>query len=235
VEAPSSTEASTKAADTRPVASSAPTEHYQRGKKSRDGLGLFYMGRELAHFMSHEGAPWLERSSRETEEKPAEVVAALSLRPTDVVADVGAGTGYFSFRIAPLVPQGKVVAVDIQPEMLDAIRKKQEKLGLNNLETRLSTEDNPQLAPNSIDVALFVDVYHELSKPREVMEQVAASLKPGGRVVLIEYRGEDPSVPIKELHKMTEAQAKKELAAVGLRWTETKDFLPWQHLMIFTK
>lgn len=217
-----------------PAPASAPSP-YTLGKASRDGLGVFYFGRELAHFMSHEGAPWLERPEREREEQPDKAIAALDLRPTDVVADVGAGSGYFSFRIQKLVPQGKVLAVDLQPEMIALLTEKQATLGVRNVEPILCTEEDPKLPVGGVDVALFVDVYHELSKPREVMERVVASLRPGGRVVLIEYRAEDPSVPIKRLHKMSQEQAKKEMAAVGLRWVETKEFLPWQHLMIFTR
>jgi ubiquinone/menaquinone biosynthesis C-methylase UbiE len=200
-----------------------------------DGIGKFYMGREIAHVMGHEGAAWLERADREETELPNEVVKQMNLKPTDVVADIGAGTGYFSFRIAPVVRQGKVLAVDIQPEMLAVIEGRKKQRNADNVQTILSTETDTKLPAASVDVVLFVDAYHEFSYPREMMESIVKGLKPGGRVIQIEYRGEDPDVPIKRLHKMTVAQAKKEMAAVGLVWKETKEFLPQQHFIIFEK
>lgn len=200
-----------------------------------NGIGKFYMGREIAHVMGHQGADWLERDDREQTELPYEVVKQMKLKPTDVVADIGAGTGYFTFRIAPLVKQGKVLAVDIQPEMLAIIESRKKQFKADNIEMILSTETDTKLPANSVDVVLFVDAYHEFSYPREMMESIVKGLKPGGRVVQIEYRGEDPDVPIKRVHKMTVAQAKKEMAAVGLVWKETKDFLPQQHFIIFEK
>jgi ubiquinone/menaquinone biosynthesis C-methylase UbiE len=202
---------------------------------SRDGIGKCYMGREIAQVMGHPGASWLERAEREQEERPSMLIRNLGLEPTDVVADVGAGTGYFSFRIAPLVPQGKVLAVDIQPEMLDHIRRRQGETGIRNVEPILGTLDDPKLPPASVDLALLVDVYHEFSHPREMALAIARALKPGGRVALVEYRAEDASVPIKRLHKMSERQAIKEMNAVGLVWMETRAVLPWQHLMFFRK
>jgi len=202
---------------------------------SRDGIGKCYMGREIAQVMGHLGAGWLERAEREQEERPSVLIRNLRLAPTDVVADVGAGTGYFSFRIAPLVPQGKVLAVDIQPEMLDHIRRRQTETGIRNVEPVLGTIADPGLAPTSVDLALLVDVYHEFSHPREMMLAIARALKPGGRVALVEYRAEDASVPIKRLHKMSERQAIEEMNAVGLAWVETTNVLPWQHLMSFRK
>jgi ubiquinone/menaquinone biosynthesis C-methylase UbiE len=148
---------------------------------------------------------------------------------------VGAGTGDFSFRIAPLVPQGKVLAVDIQPEMLDHIRRRQDETAIRNVEPILGTLDDPKLPPASVDVVLLVDVYHEFSHPREMMLAIARALRPGGRVALVEYRAEDAGVPIKRLHKMSERQAIKEMNAVGLAWIETRSVLPWQHLMFFRK
>jgi ubiquinone/menaquinone biosynthesis C-methylase UbiE len=200
-----------------------------------DGIGKFYMGREIAHVMGHEGAAWLERADREETELPNEVVKQMNLKPTDVVADIGAGTGYFSFRIAPVVRQGKVLAVDIQPEMLALIEGRKKQRNADNVQTLLSNETDTRLPAASVDVVLFVDAYHEFSYPREMMESIVKGLKPGGRVIQIEYRGEDPDVPIKRLHKMTVAQAKKEMAAVGLVWKETKEFLPQQHFIIFEK
>jgi FkbM family methyltransferase len=193
------------------------------------------MGREIAQVMGHLGASWLERAEREQEERPSVLIRNLRLAPTDVVADVGAGTGYFSFRIAPLVPQGKVVAVDIQPEMLEHIRRRQGETGIRNVEPVLGALDDPNLAPGSVDLALLVDVYHEFSHPREMMLAIARALKPDGRVALVEYRAEDAGVPIKRLHKMSERQAIKEMQAAGLVWIETRAVLPWQHLMFFRK
>lgn len=200
-----------------------------------NGIGKFYMGREIAHVMGHQGADWLERSDREQTELPSEVVKQMNLKPTDVVADIGAGTGYFTFRIAPLVKQGKVLAVDIQPEMLSMIEERKKRFKADNVTGILSTETDTKLPAASVDVVLFVDAYHEFSYPREMMESIVKGLKPGGRLIQIEYRGEDPDVPIKRVHKMTVAQAKKEMAAVGLVWKETKDFLPQQHFLVFEK
>lgn len=208
---------------------------YEPCPASRDGIGKCYMGREISQVMGHLGAGWLERAQREEEERPSVLIRNLGLAPTDVVVDVGAGTGYFSFRIAPLVPQGKVLAVDIQPEMLDYIRRRQGETEIRNVEPVLGTLDDPKLAPASVDLALLVDVYHEFSHPREMMLAIARALKPGGRVALVEYRAEDAGVPIKRLHKMSERQAIKEMSAVGLVWMETRSVLPWQHLMFFRK
>lgn len=212
------------------------TEIYQeRSRHNPDGIGKFYMGREIAQVMGHQGAAWLERSSREWEERPTMLIDALDLQPTDVVADIGAGTGYFSFRISPQVPAGKVLAVDIQPEMLDIINFLKQENHIDNVEAVLGTEDDPKLPSNSIDVALMVDAYHEFAYPREMMTGIVQALKPGGRAVLAEYRGENPLIPIKGLHKMTQRQVKRELRSVGLEWVDTKDVLPQQHLMIFSK
>ena len=208
---------------------------YEYRERSRDGIGKFYMGREIAHFMTHHGADWLERPEREAEEKPQALVDAMELNPADVVADIGVGTGYFAFRIAPKVPQGKVLGVDIQPEMLELLRKAAKERGVTNVEPVLGETADPKLPPGGVDVVLMVDAYHEFDQPREMMEAVVRALKPGGRVVLVEYRAEDPAVQIKPLHKMTEAQAKCEMAAAGLVHRETKDVLPRQHLMIFEK
>jgi precorrin-6B methylase 2 len=213
-----------------------PSQYYQeRALHSRDGIGKFYLDREIAKVMGHQEMLWLERPSREIQEQPNKVVEALNLKPTDVVADIGAGTGYFSFRIASLVPQGKVYAVDIQPEMLDVINFLKTEDNITNVESVLGTLSNPNLPENSIDVTLMVDAYHEFEYPREMMEALVKSLKPGGRVVLVEYRQENPLIPIKTLHKMTQKQVKKEINAVGLSWQETQEFLPQQHFIVFQK
>ena len=207
----------------------------QKSAASSDGIGKVYMGREISQVMGHQGAMWLERPTRESQEQPSKIVDALDLKDTDVVADIGAGTGYMSFRIAPKVSDGKVFAVDIQPEMLDIIDFYKKRTKINNVEPVLATVTNPNLPSKSVDLALMVDAYHEFEYPKEVMEGVVKSLKPGGRAVLVEYRGENPFIAIKRLHKMTQNQVKKEMKAVGLTWKETKELLPQQHLMIFEK
>ncbi len=208
---------------------------YTYRQPSRDGIGKVYMGREISRVMGHRGAAWLERPTRQAEEQPDLLVRNLPLEPTDVVADIGAGTGYFTFRISPLVPQGKCLAVDIQPEMLAVIRQRMEERGMPNVVPVLGTITDPNLPEAGVDLVLMVDAYHEFSHPREMMEAVVKALKPGGLVVLVEYRGEDPSVRRSRLHKMTQAQARREMAAVGLRWRETRGVLPQQHFMIFVK
>jgi SAM-dependent methyltransferase len=219
-----------------PSAINNTTVEYQyRTVHNPDGIGKFYMGREIAQVMGHQGAAWLERSSREWEERPDQLVAALQLRPTDVVADIGAGTGYFSFRISPLVPHGKVLAVDIQPEMLDILNFLKQENQTTNVEPILGSETDPRLPPDSVDLTLMVDAYHEFAYPREMMQAIATALKPGGRAALVEYRGENPFIPIKGLHKMSQKQIRQEMQAVGLIWQETQDFLPQQHLMMFQK
>lgn len=209
--------------------------YQERVVHSADGIGKFYMGREISKVMGHTEVLWLERPSREATEQPQQVVDALSLKSTDVVADIGAGTGYFSFRISPVLAEGKVLAVDVQPEMLDIIEFLKKENNITNVEPILGTISNPNLPDKQVDLALMVDAYHEFEYPREMMEGIVRSLKPGGRVVLVEYRRENPLIPIKALHKMTQRQVRKEMAAVGLQWVETQEFLPQQHLMIFEK
>ena len=199
------------------------------------GIGKFYLDREISFVMGHRAAGWLNRPERIREEMPDDVVANMGLESDHVVADIGAGSGYFSFRIADRVPSGKVLAVDIQPEMLQLIERQKTDTGVANIEGVLGQIDNPNLAPNSIDAAIMVDAYHEFSHPFEMINGIYDALRPGGRIFLLEYRGEDDSVPIRPLHKMTEEQVVKEMSVFGLEWTETLDFLPWQHMMIFTK
>ena len=199
------------------------------------GIGKFYMGREISFVMGHQAAGWLNRPGRIREEMPDEVVANMGLEPDHVVADIGAGSGYFSFRIAKLVPEGRVMAVDIQPEMLEIIETRKAEEGVSNIQGVKGEVDDPNLAPNSIDAAIMVDAYHEFSHPFEMINGLYEALRPGGRIFLLEYRGEDASVPIRPLHKMTQEQVKKEMAVFGLEWSETLDFLPWQHMMVFTK
>ena len=208
----------------------------QRRFHDPEATGIFYMGREIAHVMGHEGAPWLDRPEREEEEAPNRLIRSLKLRPGMVVADIGAGSGYFSFKMAPLVGgRGKVMAVDIQQEMLDIIRKKAAESGVRNVVPVMGKTDNPNLPDNSVDLILLVDVYHEFDKPWEMTDAMVKSLKPGGRLVLVEYRKEDPRVPIKESHKMSLAQIRKEMSLFPLRFVENIGVLPRQHIAVFQK
>jgi len=208
---------------------------YSTTRQSADGIGKVFMGREIAQVMGHQGIHWLERPTRELEEQPRKAIEMMNLEPTDVVADIGAGSGYFSFRMAPKVPQGKVLAVDIQKEMTDVVDKTAKEKKITNVESILSTVEDPKLPEGKVDVALMVDAYHEFDHPREMMDGIAKGLKPGGRVILVEYRAEDPNVMILPHHKMTIDQAKKEMAAVGLDFVESKEDLPQQHFMVFRK
>src|SRR5688572_8705943 len=220
-------------------AAEAPTttnRYEYRKEHSRDGIGKFYMGREIAHVMGHQAADWLERPERDQEEHTEKLVEQLKAKPGDVVADIGAGTGYFSRRIAKrILPNGTVLAVDIQPEMLQLLTNQMAEAGITNVKPVLGTITDPKLPANSVDLAFMVDVYHEFDHPFEMMQAITRALKPGGRVVFVEFRGEDRAVPIKPLHKMTEAQVKKEMTAHPLEWVETISVLPRQHIIVFRK
>jgi ubiquinone/menaquinone biosynthesis C-methylase UbiE len=209
------------------------SKFYSYRSPSFDGIGKIYMGREISQVMGHQGSDWLDRSDRQTEEQPQKLVEALDLRPDDVVGDIGAGTGYISKLLAVQVPAGKVLAVDIQPEMITILNKRFSET--TNIKAVLGQEQKSGLAASSIDVALMVDVYHEFNYPREMMMDLVTALKPNGRVVLAEYRGEDPFVFIKPHHKTTQKQIKQEMAAVALKWDKTLSTLPQQHLMFFSK
>jgi ubiquinone/menaquinone biosynthesis C-methylase UbiE len=207
-----------------------------RKDHDHDGIGKFYQNREIAQVMGHQGADWLERPERETEEKPSLVLKALKLKSGDAVADIGAGTGYYSRRLAQAVgTNGVVYAVEIQQEMLDILTNKMAALNIHNVKPVLGDITDPKLAPASVDLILMVDVYHEFDHPREMVQAMVRSLKPGGRMVFVEFRGEDPGVPIKALHKMTVAQVSKEMAEFPLKWIETSEVLPIQHIIIFQK
>jgi len=213
-----------------------PDPLYTISDASRDGTGKFYLGREISQVMGHAAIGWLERGNREDQEAPSRAITAIDLPRDAVIADIGAGSGYYTFRLAKnIVPDGEVVAVDIQPEMIEFLRTRAKERQVTNVRPHLGTVESVKLEPASIDAALFVDAYHEFSHPREMMESVFSALRPGGLVFLLEYRAEDPEVRIKPLHKMTEAQARREMEAVGLQWSATRDFLPWQHFMIFRK
>ena len=213
-----------------------PAERYTRVPSSADGIGKRYMGRDIAGVMGWQGAAWLEREEREREERTDLLVTALRLKPGMVVADIGAGTGYLARRMAPAVmPGGKVYAVDVQPEMVAMLQATVRKSGLAQIEPLLCTEDDVKLPVSSVDLAIMVDVYHELAFPYEVMASILRALKPGGQLVFVEYRAEDPRVPIKPLHKMSEEQIKREAAVHALEWDRTVGTLPWQHLVVFRK
>lgn len=203
-----------------------------------NGIGKFYMGREIAQVMSFHGAPWLERPEREEEERLSALVKLLKLKPGMVVADVGAGSGVITILMAKQVGKnGKVLAIDIQQEMLDLLADKLNRIDVMNVELVLGTEKSPKLEPDSVDLALMVDVYHEFRFPFEMMEELSRALKPGGRIAFVEYRREDPNVPIKLVHKMSENQVKKEIQQpeFGLKWKETIGDLPRQHIVVFEK
>jgi len=194
------------------------------------------MDREIALVMGHEGADWLDRPEREQEEAPNLLLKSLKLRPGLVVADIGAGSGYFSFKMARLVgPKGKVMAVDIQPEMLDIIRSKSDAFRIRNVVPVLGRVDDPKLEPESVDLILMVDVYHEFDHPWEMTQAMVRALRPGGRLVFVEYRKEDPRVPIKESHRMSLSQIRKEMAIFPLTFVENIGVLPRQHIAVFRK
>ncbi len=209
---------------------------YTTTRPAADGIGKSYMGREIAGVMGWQGANWLERSERQQEERGDLLLRELGLKPGMVVADIGAGTGYYARRMAPLVGStGIVYGVDVQPEMLRLLADGAKAAGLGNIKPVLATVTDVKLPEASIDLAIMVDVYHELAFPFEVMQSLLRALKPGGKVVFVEYRLEDPRVPIKPLHKMSEAQVRKEAAAHALTYERTANTLPWQHVMIFRK
>lgn len=200
-----------------------------------DGTGKMYLGREIAHVMSAAGGDWLERSSRQQEEDADAAIAALPLQPSGVVADIGAGSGYYTFRIAQRVPQGTVYAVEVQDEFIAALENRKKTTGSKNVTVVKGSETAPALPDASVDLAIMVDVYHELSYPKEMLQALHKALKPDGKLLLLEYRAEDPSIPIKELHKLSVQQANKEAAANGFRLKEKKDFLPIQHWLLYEK
>ena len=194
-------------------AAPTPAGRYSNTAVSADGIGKRYMGREIASVMGWQGAAWLEREEREREERTDLLVRGLQLRPGMVVADIGAGTGYLSRRMAPAVmPGGRILAVDVQPQMVRLLHEAVRQSGLQQIEPRLGAEDDVKLPLASVDLALMVDVYHELAWPHEVLASIVRALNPGGLLVFVEYRAEDPNVPIKALDKMSEVQTKREAA-----------------------
>ena len=202
---------------------------------SMDGTGKYYLGREIAQIMGSSGAGWLERDDREKEENTREAIRNMKLSPESVVADIGAGTGYYTFQVAPITNKGKVYAVDVQAEMLRMLRERKEKLNDKIVEVVKGSSKSVNLPENSVDLAFMVDVYHELEFPKEILKSIYTALKKDGRLLLIEYRGEDPSIPIKPLHKTTVVQLNKELNANGFTLQERGDFLPIQHFLVYKK
>lgn len=213
----------------------AAQARYTQGAASPDGTGRWYMGREIAGVMGWQGAGWLEREGRDREERADLLLRELRLAPGMDVADIGAGTGFHSRRIAPLVAPGLVHAVDVQPQMLRLLQEQARAAGLLNIRPVRATERTIGLQAQSVDLALLVDVYHELAFPYEVMQDLVRALRPGGRVALVEYRADDPAVPIKPLHTMSLAQIRREMAPHALEPERTSDVLPWQHLVIYRK
>ncbi|MBN8859693.1 MAG: class I SAM-dependent methyltransferase [Sphingobacteriales bacterium] len=206
---------------------------YTYGRKTAGGTGKYYMGREIAHMIGPGGISWLERDDRQQEENTKLAIEKMELQPTSVVADIGAGSGYYSFKIAQKVLRGKVYAVDVQPEMIAFLQKQKATLKDSVVEIVKGDSVSPHLPDHSIDLAIMVDVYHELEYPHELLQSLKKALKPNGKILLIEYRGEDPGIPIKPLHKMTAAQADKEMEANGFTLYSKGEFLPIHHFLMY--
>jgi protein-L-isoaspartate O-methyltransferase len=210
-------------------------ERYTVKPGDPNGISKWYMGRQIAHVMSHYGIEWLERKEREMEENTTQLLKNLAVQPGLFIADIGAGSGYHSTMLSKMVGNGKVYAVDVESEMIAYLKGRIKLEGYKNIIPVLSTEQKVSLPANSIDVMLLVDVYHEFSFPYEMTLSMLEALKPGGKLVLVEFRAEDPNVPIKTIHKMTERQAVKEFKASGFLFEKNMGNLPWQHCLIFRK
>ena len=216
-----------------PASDSAQPVVETSAQPAPDATGT-YLGRRIAPTMSHEGADWLTRPERESEEKASVMLEALDLRPGDVACDLGAGNGFHTLEMAKRVaPTGRVLAVDIQPEMLTLLEGRAKAAGITNVETILGASADPKLPRGACDLVLLADVYHELDDPQGMLAHLGDALSPRGRLALLEFRGEDPNVPIKPEHKMTKAQANKELTANGFVLVRSFDDLPWQHLLFY--
>ncbi|MGZ9059599.1 MAG: class I SAM-dependent methyltransferase [Burkholderiaceae bacterium] len=212
------------------------SERYRSVPANADGIGKSYMGRQIAHVMGWQGAAWLEREERECEERSDLLLRIFAPAPGSTVADVGAGSGYYSRRIADAIgTTGKVYAIDVQPEMFAMLQSVAKQRGYGHITPLLGAANDVKLPAASVDVAIMVDVYHELEFPYEVLASIVRAVKPGGRVVFVEYRAEDPRVPIKRLHKMSEAQIRREAEVHSLLWERTANDLPWQHVVIFKR
>jgi SAM-dependent methyltransferase len=211
------------------------SEIYTYKPGNPNGIGKWYMGREIAHVMGYQGMSWLNRPEREAEENVSLLLKNMDIKSTDNIADIGAGSGYHVFKMAPMAKQGNIYAVDIQPEMLAEIKRQKQIRGIENIGLIKGSEKSANLPENSIDKVLMVDVYHEFNFPYEMLLSIKSALKEKGKIYLIEYRGEDPKIPIKTIHKMTEEQAVKEFESAGFKLIENIENLPWQHCMIFEK
>jgi ubiquinone/menaquinone biosynthesis C-methylase UbiE len=220
-----------------PQPSQSPSRYELKKDHDPYGTGKFYMGREIAPVMSYEGAGWLERPEREKEEQVSKLMPALEVKPGHVVADFGAGSGHHTFKLSKLVGEkGKVYAVDIQPQMLDIIGKKMRKEEITNIQLVQNKEKEAKLPAGELDMILMVDVYHELSYPYEVTGELVKALKPGGRLIFVEFRLEDEKVLILKVHRMSIAQVKKEMEPFkDMKYQKTLNHLPWQHVIIYEK
>ncbi len=210
-------------------------ERYTLKSGDPNGINKWYMGRQVAQVMSHFGIEWLERQEREQEENTSLLLKNLAVQPGQVIADIGAGSGYHSSLLSKMVGNGKVYAVDVEPEMIAFLNERIKREGKKNIIPVLSTEKTVSLPANSMDMMLLVDVYHEFSFPYEMAISMLEALKPGGKLVLVEFRAEDPNVPIKTIHKMSQQQAVKEFKAAGFTFEKNISNLPWQHCLIFRK
>lgn len=211
------------------------TNVYSYKTASRGGTGKIYMGREIAQVMSFDGVDWLERNSRTQEENTNLAIAKLPLNKNSIVADIGAGSGFYTYRMASKVPNGKVYAIEIQDDAIAYLQKKNKELNVSNVTVVKGAEQNLNLSPASLDLAIMVDVYHELLYPMEYLQSIKQALKPGGKLLLLEYKAEEPGVEIKKEHKMSVAQVKKELKANGFKMVQNGQFLPLQHFLVFQK
>jgi ubiquinone/menaquinone biosynthesis C-methylase UbiE len=210
-------------------------DRYQIRNGDPNGINKWYMGRQIAQVMSHYGIDWLERDERDLEENTSLLLKNLAVKPGMVIADIGAGSGYHSALLSKMVGNGKVFAVDVEPEMIAYLIKRIKQEKLSSIVPVLSTEQKLSLPENTVDMMLLVDVYHEFSYPYEMALSMLSAIKPGGKLVLVEFRSEDPAVPIKKIHKMSVSQAIKEFKAAGFTFEKNIDNLPWQHCMVFKK
>jgi len=232
---PRSLEATAQQTDA-PSSTSSTDDRPAESQPVRPSGQHWYMGRQVARTMSADGASWLVRNSRKKEEQPQKLLDALEIQPAQTVCDFGCGNGYYTLQLAQRVgPLGKVVAVDIQQEMLDLLRERAQPRGLHNIQAILASPTDSKLPQGELDLVLMVDVYHELTNPGEILAAVYRSLRPGGRLAMVEFREEDPEVPILPLHKMSQAQVMKEITANGFKLVGQCDDLPWQHVLFFAR